>query len=140
MTVHTRLMDLLNKVMVIGNLTRDPELRKTANGTAVANLGLAVAQSGGGHREETPSAHPAEPIYLDVVLWERTAEIAEQYLKKGSAVLVEGRLQMDTWQDEESGKTRRKVKISGERMRFLNLGSGRGDREDEPVPQASTLS
>ena len=135
-------MDLLNKVMVVGNLTRDPELRETGNGKKVAHVSLAIDQPGGAgsRQEDGSSSSPPDPIFLDVVLWERMAENAGQFLKKGSAILLEGRLQMDSWQDKESGQTRRKLKVSGERMRFLNLGSGRGDREDEPVPQASTLS
>jgi len=127
-------MDLLNKVMVVGNLTRDPEVRETGSGKAVANLSLAVDPPGGGgnNRDDARSADPPEPIFLDVVLWERMAENAGKYLKKGSAILIEGRLQMDSWQDKDSGQTRRKLKVSGERMRFLNLGSGRGEHADVP--------
>lgn len=127
-------MELLNKLMVVGNLTRDPEVRETASGKTVANLGLAVAQAGGsgGRRDEgEASGPPPEPVFLDVVLWERTAEIAREYLQKGSCILLEGHLQMDRWQDKESGQTRRKLKVQGERIRFLNLGSGREHPAEE---------
>ena len=123
-------MDLLNKVMVVGNLTRDPEIRETASGKSVANVSLAIVRTGGGgaKTDADGGANPPEPVFLDAVLWERMAENAGQYLKKGSTVLLEGHLQMDTWQDKDSGQTRRKLKICGERMRFLNLGSGKDER------------
>ena len=126
-------MDLLNKVMIVGNLTRDPEVRQVANGKTLADLGLAVRQAGNGGRDDPPP----EPVFVDVVVWDRMAENASQYLSKGSAVLIEGRLQMDSWQDKESGKTRRKLKIAGERMRFLNLGGGRDERDGPPGGSAS---
>lgn len=116
-------MDLLNKVMIAGRLTHDPEVRETTNGKKVAKLSLALDPPGAGKRD----ANPADPIYVDVELWERNAENAGEYLKKGSAVIVEGRLKMDRWEDRETGKTRRKLLISGERMRFLNLASGGRD-------------
>ena len=85
----------VNKVILIGNLTRDPEVRYTPKGTAVAELGLAVNRTystdGGEKREET--------TFVDITLWGRTAELAGQYLNKGRPVYIEGRLQMDTWQD-----------------------------------------
>jgi len=127
-------MDLLNKVMVIGNLTRDPELRETGSGKAVAELGLAVAQRGHGGSERSDGEGPGvpEPVFLDVVLWERNAENASRYLKKGSSILVEGRLRLDRWEDRESGRNRSKLKVDGERLRFLNLGAGRQERSAGP--------
>lgn len=118
-------MDLLNRVMIAGNLTRDPEVRETGNGKAVTNLALAIDPPGSHKRTEAPNA---ETIFVDVVLWERNAENAADYLRKGSAVLIEGRLRMDCWEDRETRQVRRKLKIAGERMKFLNLGGGR-DRE-----------
>ena len=109
-------MDVLNKVMVVGNLTRDPEVRDTRNGKKVAKLGLAV-DSGGGR----DSADGAEPVFLDVILWERNAENAETYLKKGSGILLEGRLQMSRWEDKQTGQSRSKIRVVGERVRFLEL-------------------
>jgi single-strand DNA-binding protein len=129
-------MDLLNKVMLVGNLTRDPEIRETASGKAVAELTLAIDPPGAGkgkgsHDRDRDHAHVQndDTIFVEVVLWERTAENAADYLKKGSPVLIEGRLRMDSWEDKETGKIRRKLKVAGERMKFLNLGAPRGDRE-----------
>lgn len=117
-------MDLLNKVMMIGNLVRDPELRETGSGKAVTELTLALDPPGGGKAAEDPrqgSGGPSEAIFVDVVLWERNAENAAEYLKKGSPVLIEGRLRMDRWEDKDTRQTRTKLKVTGDRMRFLNL-------------------
>lgn len=134
-------MDLLNKVMLAGNLARDPEVRSTGSGKRVAEFTLALDPPGAKRRNESPAASvggraPQQPsqdgtIFVDVVLWDRAAENAGEYLRKGSGVLVEGRLRMDSWEDRESGKIRRKLKVSGERMRFLNLATRSG------APQSS---
>ena len=125
-------MDLLNKVMVIGNLTRDPEVRETGSGKTVAELSLAVAQrgGGGGDREGTGATPAPDPVYLQVVFWERMAENASQYLRKGSPVLVEGRLRMNRWEDRETGQARSRLVVTGERLRFLNFGPGRDSRHE----------
>jgi single-strand DNA-binding protein len=113
----------LNKVMLIGNLTRDPELRHTPKGTAVAELGLAINRvwnNDQGQKQE-------ETTFVDVTLWGRQAELAQQYLNKGRSVYIEGRLQLDTWDDKETGKKRSKLRIVGEVMQFLgsnNPGGG----------------
>ena len=117
-------MDLLNRVSLIGNLTADPEVRETNNGKTVAELSLAVdppAKPKQPHQtnDEGRSAEKPEPIFVNVVLWERTAQNAGQFLHKGSQVLIEGRLRMDRWEDKDTGKTRRALKVAGERMRFL---------------------
>lgn len=113
-------MASLNKVMLIGNLTRDPEVRYTPKGTAVTDIGLAVNRSyttdTGDRREET--------CFVDVTLWGRQAEIAGQYMKKGRPVYIEGRLQMDTWQDKQTGQNRSRLKVVGDAFQFL------GSRED----------
>ena len=119
-----------NKVILLGNLTRDPEVRYTPKGTAVAEVGLAInrfipASDGGEKREET--------TFVDVTLWGRTAEIAGEYLKKGRPVLIEGRLQLDTWDDKTSGQKRSKLKVVGESMQLLGGkpgGGGGGDGGD----------
>ncbi|MEM9479332.1 MAG: single-stranded DNA-binding protein [Verrucomicrobiota bacterium] len=107
-------MKNLNKVMLIGNLTRDPEVRETPRGATVAELGIALNRTipgeNGEKREET--------TFVDVVLWSRLAELAGKFLKKGRSVYIEGRLQTDTWEDRETGKRRSKTKIVGERMEF----------------------
>ncbi len=112
----------LNKVMLIGNLTRDPDIRYTPKGTAVAELGLAVNRSytpeGGERRDET--------TFVDITLWGRTAELAGQYLRKGRPVYIEGRLQLDTWDDKQTGQKRSKLHVIGEAMQFLG-----GGRESE---------
>ncbi|NNC88516.1 MAG: single-stranded DNA-binding protein [Akkermansiaceae bacterium] len=124
-------MDLLNKVMLVGNLVRDPEVRETGNGKAVANFCLAVDPPGGGMSRDDRNTSAADPIFVDIVVWERNAENASQYLQKGSQVLIEGRLQMDSWKDKESGQARSKLKVCGERMRFMATpGGGDGQRRD----------
>jgi single-strand DNA-binding protein len=110
----------LNKVMLMGNLTRDPEVRYTPKGTAVAELGLAINRvytaDNNEKREET--------TFVDVTFWGRTAEIAGEYLKKGRPVFIEGRLQLDTWDDKQTGQKRSKLKVIGEAMQFIG---GRGE-------------
>lgn len=131
-------MASLNKVMLIGNLTRDPEVRYTPKGTAVAELGLAVnrrySADNGEKREET--------TFVDVTLWGRTAELAAQYLKKGRPVYIEGRLQLDTWDDKQSGQKRSKMRVVGEEMQFLGGGreggSGGGGEEYEGGGRSSS--
>lgn len=121
----------LNKVMLIGNLTRDPEIKYTPKGTAVADIGLAVnriySSESGEKREEV--------TFIDVTLWGRTAEIAGEYLKKGRPVYIEGRLQLDTWDDKQTGQKRSKLKVVGEGLQLLGSrdggGSGGGGGEGE---------
>ncbi|MDR0993689.1 MAG: single-stranded DNA-binding protein [Verrucomicrobiota bacterium] len=121
-------MASLNKVMLIGNLTQDPELRRIPSGTAVSTLRLAVNesfQSKGGERVE-------RTVYLDVDVWDRQAETCQQYLSKGSPVFIEGRLQMDTWDDKETGQKRSRLKVRAERVQFLSAGGGGGGRSGSP--------
>ncbi len=119
-------MASLNKVMLIGNLTRDPEVRYTPKGTAVAELGIAVNRrytaENGEKREET--------TFVDVTLWGRTAELAGQYLKKGRSVYIEGRLQLDSWDDKQTGQKRTKLRVVGEEMQFLG-----GPRTEGGAPE-----
>lgn len=129
----------LNKVMLIGNLTRDPELRHTPKGTAVAELGLAINRvwnNDQGQKQE-------ETTFVDVTLWGRQAELAQQYLNKGRSVYIEGRLQLDTWDDKETGKKRSKIRIIGEVMQFLGSntpggggGGGGGGYSERPQQQS----
>lgn len=112
----------LNKVMLIGNLTRDPELRHTPKGSAVADLSVAVnrkTQDGnGGWKDET--------TFVDVTVWGSTAENAHKYLSKGRGVFIEGRLQMDMWDDKATGQKRSKLKVVAENLQFLPDGKGSG--------------
>ena len=124
-------MASFNKVILLGNLTRDPEVRYTPKGSAVCDLGLAVNRNytleNGEKREEV--------TYVDVVLWARLAEIAGEYLKKGRPVFIEGRLQLDTWDDKQSGQKRSKLRVIGETMQLLGSrpsgGGGDGGGGDE---------
>jgi len=117
----------LNRVLLIGNLTRDPEVRYTPKGTAVADIGLAVNRvySGedGEKREET--------TFVDVTLWGRQAEVAGQYLKKGRPVFIEGRLQLDTWDDKQTGQKRSRLRVVCENMQLLG---SRSETEGSPSP------
>lgn len=109
-----------NKVVLVGNLTRDPELRFTAKGSAVGDLAIAINRSfqsdGGEKREET--------TFVDIKVWSKTAENCGKFLKKGASVLVEGRLQTDQWEDKQSGQKRTKLVVVGDRVEFLSGKSG----------------
>ena len=115
-------MASFNKVILLGNLTRDPEMRYTPKGSAVCDLGVAVNRvyttDTGEKREEV--------TYVDVVLWSRLAEIAGEYLKKGRPIFIEGRLQLDTWDDKQSGQKRSKLRVIGETMQLLGTRPGAG--------------
>lgn len=115
-------MASVNKVFLIGNLTRDPVLRYTTNGSAVTDLGIATNRTymtkDGEKREEV--------TFIDVTVWNRQAETCCQYLKKGQPVHVEGFLKMDSWDDKATGEKRSKLKVEADRVQFL------GSRRDEP--------
>jgi len=143
----------LNRVLLIGNLTKDPELRYTPSGTPVANLRLAVNSSfkdqSGQRKEET--------CFVTIVVWSRQAELCQQYLKKGRSVFIEGRLIYRSWEAE--GKTRSTMEVRADRVQFLGppsqvqktdakeaLGEGAGEVAEpspvegsgvESVPEAS---
>ncbi len=109
-----------NRVILIGNLTRDPELRYTPQGTAVADLRLAVTtvrgRSGSERKEET--------LFIDCTVWDRQAETCSEYLAKGRPVLVEGRLIEDQWQDKETGERRSRIKVYVQNVQFLGSREG----------------
>jgi single-strand DNA-binding protein len=111
-------MSSYNRVTLIGNLTRNPELRKTKSGNPVTELGLAlnrVWQNENGQKQE-------DVTFVDITVWGRNAENAAQYLQKGRSVLVEGRLQLETWQDKQSGQDRSKLKVVADHIQFLGGG------------------
>ena len=119
----------VNKVILIGNDTRDPEVKFTPKGSAVADVGLAINRNytldNGEKREET--------IFVDVELWGRLAEIAGEYAKKGRPIYIEGRLRMDTWEDKTSGQKRSRMKVVGENLQLLGgrpPGGGGGSEEE----------
>ena len=106
-----------NRVVLLGNLTRDPELRYIPSGTAVSDIGLAVND-----RVKRDDQWVEEVTFVDITLWGRTAEIANEYLSKGSPVLIEGRLKLDTW--EKDGQKRSKLKVVGEKLQLLSSRGG----------------
>lgn len=112
-----------NRVILIGNLTRDPEVKYTTGGTAVTEIGLAVNRV---FNDRTTNERKEETTFVDVTLWGRTAELAGEYLAKGRPVMIEGRLQLDTWEDKQSGQKRSKLRVVGETMQFLGSGPGGG--------------
>ncbi len=116
-------MASFNKVILVGNLTRDPEVRYIPNGTAVCDIGLAVNSQ---WTDRKTNERKEEVTFIDVTLWGRTAEIAGEYLAKGRPVLIEGRLHLDSWEDKESGQKRSKLKVIGESLQMLGSREGGG--------------
>jgi len=111
-----------NRVVLVGNLTRDPELRYIPSGTAVSEIGLAVND-----RVKKNNEWVDETTFVDVTLWARTAEVANEYLSKGSSVLIEGRLKLDMW--EKDGQKRSKLRVVADKMQMLGgKGGGGGQR------------
>ncbi len=106
-----------NRVILMGNLTRDPELRYISSGTAVSNIGLAVND-----RVKRNDQWVDEVTFVDVTLWARDAEIANEYLSKGSPVLIEGRLKLDQW--EKDGQKHSKLKVVCDRLRLVGSRDG----------------
>jgi single-strand DNA-binding protein len=121
-----------NRVILVGNLTRDPELRYTPSGTAVSDIGLAVND----RRKNANGEWVEETTFVDVTLWSRTAEVAGEYLSKGSPVLIDGRLKLDTWQTSD-GQKRSKLKVVCLNMQMLGGrgGGGRSSRRDSEYSQ-----
>jgi len=120
----------LNKVLLMGNVTRDPELRYIQSGTAVLDLGLAVnrrVKSGDG-------AWRDEPTFVEVTVWGKTAENCAEYLSKGRPVFIEGRLTLDQWEDKKSGEKRSKLRVTAENVQFLGGGRPSGAGGGEPKP------
>lgn len=118
-----------NRVILVGNLTRDPELRYIPSGTAVSDISIAVND-----RIKCGDQWVDEVSFVDVTLWGRTAEIANEYLSKGSPLLVEGRLRQDRW--EKDGQKHSKLKVTCDRMQMLGSrdGGGRGGRSSGGPP------
>lgn len=114
-------MPSFNKVILAGNLTRDPELRYTPKGTAVAKIGLAINRS---WRDES-GQQKEEVTFVDVDAFGKQAETIGQYLKKGRPILVEGRLRLDQWDDKQTGQKRSRLGVVMEAFQFLDSGAGR---------------
>ena len=119
-------MASFNRVVLMGNLTRDVDVRYTPGGTAVAELGLAVNRS---WFDKQAQQKKEETTFVDVTVWGRTAEVAGEFLTKGRSVLIEGRLHLDQWDDRETGKKRSKLKVVGEQMTMVG---GRDDGGGRP--------
>jgi len=128
-------MASFNKVILLGNLTRDPEVRYTPKGSAVCDLGIAVNRV-----YTTDSGEKREEVtFVEVVLWARLAEIAGEYLKKGRPVFIEGRLQMDSWDDKQTGQKRSRLRVVGESMQLLGgRPGGAGAGTDTPGENPKT--
>lgn len=110
-----------NKVILMGNLTRDPELKYTPQGSAVCEFGVAVNEKYKGRDGQmVENVH-----FFDVTVWAKTAELVSQYCRKGSSVLVDGKLQQDRWESQD-GKKMSKVRVTGERIQFVNTRQGNG--------------
>ncbi len=120
-----------NRCILVGNVTRDVELKHAPQGTAVTEIGLAINE----RRKTKDDEYVDETTFVDVTLWGRTAEVAAEYLHKGSPALIEGRLKLDTW--ETDGQKRSKLRVVGERMQLL--GSPPSKRDDDEVSQAATI-
>lgn len=120
-------MPTVNKVFLMGNVTRDPQVRYTPGGTAVCELGLAVNES---WFDKQSGEKREKAVFVDVTLWGRTAEVAGEYVKKGKAVHIEGKLDLDQWEDKDTGKKRSKLKVTGERMQMLG---GRSAEDQRPA-------
>ncbi len=116
-------MSSFNKVIIMGNLTRDPEVKSTPSGAKVADIRMAVSEN---YRDKQTNELKQSTCFVDVVLWNRQAETAEKYLKKGSSILVDGRLQYDEWKNDK-GETRSKLRVRAERFQFV--GTARRDGE-----------
>ena len=124
----------LNKVFLIGNLTRDPQLRYTPSGAPVADLGLAVNRKFKGQ----DGTWKDETCFVDLTVWGKTAENAAEYLSKGRSVFVEGRLKLDQWDDKNTGQKRSKLSVVAERLQFLGSprdGGGRPKQQSAPGGQ-----
>lgn len=116
-------MASFNKVILVGNVTRDPEVRFTPGGTAVTDVGLAVNRF---WMDKSTNERKEETTFIDVTLWGRTAEVAGEYLAKGRPCLIEGRLQLDQWDDKETGQKRSKLKVVGDTLQLLGSRDGGG--------------
>lgn len=109
-------MASFNRVILLGNLTRDPELKHTPSGTAVAELGLAVNRT---WFDKQSNQKKEDVTFVDITVWGRQAEVAAEYLSKGRSALIEGRLQLDQWDDKDSGQKRSKLRVVCENLTMV---------------------
>src|SRR5512135_944925 len=126
-------MTSFNKVILMGNLTRDPEVRYTPNGIAVASFAIAV------NRKYKQGDETKEEVsYIDIVVFGKQAESCGQYINKGDAVLIDGRLQQRRWDDKDTGQKRSKIEVVAQSVNFMPKRSsgGQGHSHTEPAPEA----
>jgi len=124
-------MASFNKVILVGNLTRDPQIKHTAGGTAVAELGMAIGRK---WFDKTANQQKEETTFVDVTLFGKQAEVAGQCLAKGRPVMIEGRLQLDSWEDKETGHKRSKLRVIGENLVLMG-----GKRDDAPGEERQSV-
>jgi single-strand DNA-binding protein len=125
-------MASFNRVILVGNLTRDPELRYIQSGSAVADIALAVND----RRKNANGEWVEETSFIDVTLWGRTAEVASEYLSKGSPVLIEGRLKLDRWESQD-GQKHSRLRVVCERMQMLG---SKGEARANAAPAGRTAA
>ena len=123
-------MAYLNKVFLIGNLTRDPELRTTPKGTAICQFGIAVNRQ----FKDDSGATRDETTFVDIEAWGKQGELVAKYLNRGSLAMVEGRLKLDQWEDKQSGQKRSKLKVVLDNVQFLTSRGGAGGGGGGPAP------
>jgi single-strand DNA-binding protein len=117
----------LNKVYLMGNLTRDPDLRHTSSGAAICNVGLAINR-----RWTTPNGEQREDTcFVDVDVWGKQADICRNYLHRGSPLFVEGRLRLDQWDDQQTGRKRSRLCVTAERIQLIGGPSGQGGMQPQ---------
>src|SRR5688572_5970876 len=124
-------MASLNRVLLIGNLTRDPELKYTPQGTAVCDFAIALNEK----FKAKDGSWQEKVHYIDIAAWGRTAEVCGEYLKKGRPVFVEGRLSQDRW--EQDGQKRSKIRVTADRVQFLGTPGGGGGGPRAGAPEAA---
>jgi single-strand DNA-binding protein len=123
-------MASLNKVFLIGNLTRDPELRVTPKGTPIAQFGIAVNRK----FKKEDGSDGEEVTYVDIEAWGKHGELVAKYLTKGSPAMIEGRLKFEQWEDKTSGKKMSKLKVVLDNVQFLSTRGGAGG-EGQPTEE-----
>jgi single-strand DNA-binding protein len=123
-------MPSFNRVILMGNLTRDVELRYIQSGTAVADIGLAISEK---RKNASSGEWIEEVVFVDVTAWGRTAEVMSEYLSKGSPVFIEGRLKYDTWEGQD-GQKRSKLKVTCDRMQLIGARGQGGPEGGAPRP------
>jgi single-strand DNA-binding protein len=125
-------MASFNKVILLGNLTRDPELRYTPKGTAIAKLGLAVNRTWRDENGQTKE----EVTFVDIDAFGRSAEVLGQYMKKGRPIFIEGRLKLDSWEDKQTNQKRSRLGVVLESFQFLDFGNKGAEDASSASPRS----